>query len=408
MANSDTKIHHMKIPSSVMSRPARVAHFAPMAIMLALSVGLLSACSKHEAPPEVVRAVRSQLLAGQGGDVEREFSAEVRSRVESRLSFRVPGKVLARKVELGQAVRAGQVLAQLDSQDLRLQQDAASAGLSAAEANARQASADLQRFKELKTQGFISEAEYDRHVTAHLSSEASLRQAKAQAGVQGNQTAYAALMAGASGVITQVDLEPGQVVAAGQPVLTLAQDGPRDAVFSVPEDMGAAARALVGKAGAVKVRRWGAADWQPATVREVAAAADPVSRTLQVKADVGQAGFELGQTASVIFNTPVRVAQGVRIPLSALAERDGHSIVWVLDGASMTVKPQPVYTADVTGNVILVAKGLQPGQEIITAGAHVLSPGQKVKRYQEPGAPAPSAASAAQPAQVASAPVARP
>jgi multidrug efflux system membrane fusion protein len=385
LANSGTNIHHMKKQDAVMSQRAQ------WALIFAMVVGL-PACSKHEVPPEVVRAVRSQVVAGQGGEVEREFSAEVRSRIESRLAFRVPGKVLSRKVELGQA----------DAQDLRLQQDAASAGLSAAEANARQASADLQRFKELKGQGFISEAEYDRHVTAHLSSEASLRQAKAQAGVQGNQTAYAGLVAGASGVITQVDLEPGQVVAAGQPVLTLAHDGPRDAVFSVPEDMGAAARALVGKAGAVKVRRWGSAEWSPATVREVAAAADPVSRTLQVKADVGQSGFELGQTASVIFNTPVRTAQGVRIPLSALTERDGRSIVWLLDGASMTVKPQPVFTGDITGNVVLVAKGLQPGQEIITAGAHVLSPGQKVKRYQEAAASVPSAASAA------SAPVSHP
>jgi multidrug efflux system membrane fusion protein len=403
LANSGSNIHHMKKQHAVMSQGASNAPIAQLAFAFAMVIGL-PACSKHEVQPEVVRAVRSLVVAGQGGEVEREFSAEVRSRIESRLAFRVPGKVLSRKVELGQPVRAGQVLGQLDAQDLKLQQDAASAGLSAAEANARQATADLQRFKELKSQGFISEAEYDRHVTAHLSSEASLRQAKAQAGVQGNQTAYAGLVAGASGVITQVDLEPGQVVAAGQPVLTLAHDGPRDAVFAVPEDMGAAARALVGKPGAVKVRRWGSVDWAPATVREVAAAADPVSRTLQVKADVGQSGFELGQTASVIFNTPVRVAQGVRIPLSALTERDGRSIVWVLDGGSMTVKPQPVFTGDITGNVVLVAKGLQPGQEIITAGAHVLSPGQKVKRYQE----ATASASGAQPAVAASAPVARP
>ncbi len=379
----------MKKQNPVMSSRAPWA-VSTWALGLALTLGL-TACSKHEAPPEIIRAVRTQVVGGQGGEVEREFSAEVRARVESRLSFRVPGKVLARKVELGQSVRAGQLLAQMDAQDLQLQQSAAAAGLSAAEANARQATADLQRFKELKAQGFISEAEYDRHVTAQLSAEAALKQARAQASVQGNQTGYAGLVAGAAGVITQLDLEPGQVVAAGQPVLTLAHDGPRDAVFSVPEDMGATARALVGKAGAVKVRRWASADWVPATVREVAAAADPVTRTLQVKADVGNTHFELGQTATIVFNTPVRVATGLLIPLSALAEREGQSIVWVLDGASMTVKPQPVRTADVTGNSVLVVTGLQPAQEIVTAGAHVLGPGQKVKRYQAPGAAAPAA-----------------
>ena len=368
-------------------------------VALCGSIGALTACSKHEAPAPVERAVRTQVISGQGGSVEREFSAEVRARVESRLSFRVGGKVAARRVELGQAVRAGQVLAQLDAQDLRLQQDAAQAGLTAAEASARQAGADLKRFQDLKTQGFISEAEYDRHVTAHLTAEASLRQAKAQAGVQGNQTAYSSLIAGSSGVITQLDLEPGQVVAAGQVVLTLAHDGPRDAVFNVPEDMGPMARGLLGKTGALKVRRWGTAEWLPATVREVAAAADPVSRTLQVKADLGQGAFELGQTASITFQTPVRFAQGILVPLSALAERNGQSVVWVLDGRSMVVNPQPVRTADVSGNSVLVVVGLKDGQEIVTAGAHVLSPGQKVHRYVDPAAAASAVDAAASAAQ---------
>jgi len=193
-------------------------------------------------------------------------------------------------------------------------------------------------------------------------------------------------------VITSVDLEPGQVVAAGVPVLTLAQDGARDAIFAVPEDLGQVVRPMVGKPGAIKVRRWGTAEWVPATIRELAAAADPVTRTYQVKADVGKAGFELGQSASVAFNTPVRVTGGVRVPLNALTEKDGQFVVWVLDGAAMTVKPVPVITGDITGNVVLLAKGLSPGQEIVTAGVHALSPGQKVRRFQEIGAsPAASA-----------------
>jgi len=347
---------------------------APVWALAAVAVVVLAACSKEQVAPTPVRAVRTLVVSETGGVLEREFAAEVRARTESRLGFRVPGKVSRRLVELGQAVRTGQVLAQLDPQDLRLQQDAARAGLAAAEANATQANADLKRFTELKAQGFISAAELDRHVTAQKSADASLRQARAQAGVQSNQTSYAALVADASGVITSVDLEPGQVVNAGVPVLTLAQDGARDALFAVPEDLGQATRALVGKAGAIKVRRWGTSEWVPATIRELAAATDPVTRTYQVKADVGKAGFELGQTASVTFNTPVRVTGGVRVPLHALSEKDGQSVVWVLDGASMTVKPAPVITGDITGNVVLIAKGLTPGQEIVTAGAHTLRP----------------------------------
>ncbi|KGM39332.1 RND transporter [Aquabacterium sp. NJ1] len=366
------------------------AHRVPTGLVL-LSTALvlaLGGCSKEPPAPTPERAVRTLMVSETGGVLEREFSADIRARTESRLGFRVPGKVARRLVELGQAVRAGQVLGQLDPQDLRLQQDAARAGLAAAEANATQAAADLKRFKELKAQGFISEAELERHNTMATTAEASLRQARAQAGVQSNQTSYAALVADAAGVITSVDMEPGQVVNAGMPVLTLAHDGPRDAVFAVPEDLGQAVRGLVGKKDAIKVRRWGSNDWVPATVREVAAAADPATRTFLAKADVGKAGFELGQSASVAFNTPVRVAGGVRIPLYALAERDGKSIVWVLDAQSMTVKPTPVVTGDVTGNVILIAKGLAPGQEIVTAGVHALNPGQKVHRYQPATAPA--------------------
>jgi multidrug efflux system membrane fusion protein len=368
----------------------------------------LAACHKAPEAEPPARAVRTVVVNDTGGSLSREFAADIRARTESRLGFRVAGKVSRRLVELGQTVRAGQILAELDPNDLRLGQDAARAGLSAAEANLAQASADLKRFTELKAQGFISEAELDRHLTASKTAEASLRQARAQSGVQSNQAGYAALTADASGVITSVDLEPGQVVNAGTPVLTLAHDGPRDVVFAVPEDLAQRVRPLIGKAGGVQVRRWGTTDWLPATVREVAAATDPVTRTYQVKADVGRTGFELGQTATVMMSAPLRVPNGVRVPLHALAERDGRSVVWVLDPKSMTVQPVPVITGDVSGNMVLVAKGVTPGQELVTAGVHVLGPGQKVRRYQgaaESGmaASAPAMAAPDAPAPAASA-----
>lgn len=364
-------------------------------LLVMMAIGL-AGCSKPPVAETHVRAVRTLALAETGGALEREFSAEIRARSESRLGFRVGGKVNRRLVELGQAVTRGQVLAQLDPQDLRLGQEAARAGLAAAEAQAAQAAANYKRFAELKSQGFISAAELEHHETMNKAAHASLRQAQAQAGVQGNQTSYAALTADAPGVITGVDLEQGMVVAAGMPVLTLAHDGPRDAVFSVPEDMGPTVRALLGKPGALKARRWGTQVWVPVMVREVAAATDPMTRTYLVKADVGRAGFDLGQTATVVLNAPVRTAGGVRVPVNALAERGGKSALWVLDGKNMTVNPVPVTTSDITGNVILVSQGIQPGQEIVTAGVHVLTPGQKVRRYQsvnatnQPAAPVPA------------------
>ena len=353
--------------------------------VLMVSALMLSGCGKPAEQATPVRAVRTMVVADGGGTLQREFSADIRARTESRLSFRVGGKVTQRAVELGQRVRAGQLLAQVDPQDLRLGADAAKAALAAAEAQAAQASADLARFKELRSQGFISEAELERHTTAERAAQASLRQARAQAGVQLNQAGYASLSAGAPGVITSVDVEPGQVVGAGQPVLTLAQDGPRDVVFSVPEDMGPTVRALIGKAGGIQVRRWGTAEWAPAKVREVAGATDSLTRTLLVKADIGDLQAELGQTAAVLVRAPTRVKGGIQLPLHALAQRDGRSVVWVLDGKNMTVQPQPVVTGDIVGNLVLVADGVKPGQELVTAGVHVLTPGQKVKRYVEPG-----------------------
>lgn len=355
---------------------------APLYVLLPVMAALMAGCGKKPEAEPPVRSVRTLLLSETGGVLEREFAADIRARTESRLSFRVGGKVTRRTVELGQAVNRGQVLAQLDPQDLQLGQEAARAGLAAAEAQAAQASANFKRFSELKTQGFISAAELERHETMHKSAQASLRQARAQAGVQSNQTSYAALTADAPGVITSVELEPGMVVGAGMPVMTLAHDGPRDAVFSVPEDMGQTVRGLLGKPGALKVRRWGTEKWVPVTAREIAAAADPLTRTYLVKADVGRAGFELGQSATVVLNAPVTAAGGVRVPLNALAERDGKSVLWVLDGQAMTVKPVVVTPGDITGNVVLISQGIKPGQEIVTAGVHVLNPGQKVRRYQ--------------------------
>ena len=354
-----------------------------IATVTVLSV-LATACSKPAQTEVPLRAVRTLVLSETGGVVAREFAADIRARSESRMGFRVSGKVLKRSVDLGQRVRPGQVLAQLDPQDLSLNQEAGRAGLAAAEANAAQAEADLKRFGELRAQGFVSDAVLERYATSAKAAQASLRQARAQAGVQSNQASYATLTATASGVVTAVDAEPGQVVSAGVPVVTVALDGPRDAVFSVPEDMGPALRAQLGRTGGIQVRLWGRDEWTLATVREVAASTDTLTRTFLVKADVGPGGGELGQTAIARLNTSIHADGGLRIPLQALTERGGRSAVWVLDARSMTVQAQPVTTGAISGNVVLVTQGLKPGQEIVTAGTHVLTPGQKVKRYEGP------------------------
>jgi membrane fusion protein, multidrug efflux system len=280
--------------------------------------------------------------------------------------------------------------------ELRLGQDSARAGLVAAQANHDLAQADYQRFKELLDKGFISSAELERRDTTLKAARAQLDQAKAQSSVQGNAAGYATLVADASGVVTGIDAEPGMVVAAGAPVLRLAHDGPRDVVFSVPEDKVALIKALSAQPGAFKVRLWGdTAEPLVATVREIGASADPVTRTFLVKADIGRsAAVRLGQTATVLVAMP-QTAGVTKLPLSALKEEQGRTMVWLVDRDTMTVKLQPVQFAGADGNDAVVSGGISPGQVVVTAGVHVLTPGQKVKFYVDPGAPAASVASTA-------------
>jgi RND family efflux transporter MFP subunit len=354
----------------------------------------LAACSKTEPAPEPVRAVRTVTVSSQTAGGAYEYAGEVKARTESRLSFRVSGKMLKRFVDLGDTVKAGQVLAQLDAQDLRLGQDAARAAVAAAQASYEQNAADFKRYKELNDKGFIGPAELERRDMALKTSKAQLDQAKAQSNVQGNQAAYASLVADAAGVITGVDLEPGMVVSAGTSVVRLAHDGPRDVVFAVPEDKVGLVKALAAQPGRFKVRLWGATtDPLPATIREISAAADPMTRTFLIKADIGKAavdGARLGQTATVSMELP-QTTGVTKLPLSALREEQGRSAVWLVDRDSMRVKSQDVKLAGADGNDAVITAGLSPGQIVVTAGVHVLNPGQKVKFYVDPGAPAASA-----------------
>jgi membrane fusion protein, multidrug efflux system len=354
-----------------------------LAPTLALTfAALAAACSRPAPPAEPLRAVRTITVSQQSTGTSIDYAAEVRARTEARLSFRVAGKMVSRPVDLGDVVKKGQVLASLDPMDLRLGQQAASSGLEAARVNAEQAAADLKRFKELRDQGFISAAELDRRESTWKAAQAQVEQARAQASVQSNQARYTSLVADGAGVVTAVEAEPGAVLAAGAPVLRVAQDGPRDVVFAVPEQQAGPLRALEGKPGVLQVRVWGAGDAPlPATVREVSAAADPATRTFLVKADIGRAAARLGQTATVTL--PVPAATGaLKLPLAALFEQQGQSHVWLLDTTTMTVQAQPVKVAGAEGNMVLIGSGLAAGQTVVSAGAHTLTAGQKVALYK--------------------------
>lgn len=369
------------------------------AFVVLSSALLLAACSKSAPPEEPVRAVKVMTVGTDSFATTYEFAGEVKAQVESRLGFRVGGKIIRRQAELGQRVQAGQVLAQLDPQDYKLAADAARAQVAAAATQRDLASADYKRYKELRDQNFISGAELERRETTLKAAQAQLEQAQSQLAVQGNQANYAVLVADVSGVVTAVEAEVGQVVAAGTPVLRIAADGPRDVVFSVPEDKVAAIK--VGMP--VKVRVWAQNTGLEGKVREVGASADPLTRTYPVK--VALATREPPVLGATVYVQPQGLSaagvQVIKLPTTALRQEGRATAVWVLDKASMTVKSQLIEVATADGNEAVVASGLQPGMLVVSAGVHVLSPGQKVTIYQPK-----VAAALSPPAQTAINPVA--
>jgi len=377
----------MTVPTSF----ATLIRTAGTALLVA---GSLAACKQAPPPPEPIRAVKVMEVGTGTYGTALEYAGEVKARVESRLGFRVAGKITRRQAEVGQHVQPGTVLAQLDPKDYQLAAEAARAQANAALTNRDLAAADLKRYQGLRAQNFISEAELQRRESTFKSAQAQLEQSQAQVASQGNQERYTNLVADVAGIITAIEAEPGQVVSAGTPVVRIAVDGSRDVVFAVPED-----RAAYIKAGSpVAIRSW--ADNGHAmegTVREVAAAADAVTRTYAVKVAIDAATAPpLGAT---VYAQPKALSQVgrqvVKLPTSALRREGQGTAVWVLDKTSMTVRSQPVQVATADGNEAVIADGVTPGMLVVSAGVHVLSPGQKVTIYHDKySKPDPAAAAA--------------
>jgi RND family efflux transporter MFP subunit len=343
----------------------------------ALALFLLAACSKDAPPPEDVRPVRAMTLAAGGVRASTEFSGDVRPRYESRLGFRVGGKISARKVDIGSSVSRGTVLMQLDPQDLRLGQAQAQASLRAAQTNADLARAELKRYQDLRAQNFVSQAVLDQKVAAARSSQSNVEAARAQLREQANQTGYASLVSDTDGVVTGIDAEVGQVVQAGTPVVRVARTDEKEVVIGVPEDQVDELR----QAAEVKVRLWADPNRSIAgRIREVSPVADPATRTYTVKVSIpASEDVRLGMTAvvDIVHQSGDAAGAQLRAPLSSLVQNKGGSSVWVIENNA--VKLQPVQVSGVAGNDVLLAGGVRPGQTIVTAGVNLLKNGQKVK-----------------------------
>ncbi|MEC4721829.1 efflux RND transporter periplasmic adaptor subunit [Noviherbaspirillum sp. CPCC 100848] len=346
-----------------------------LAILACAGLLLLGGCSKPVEKTEDVRPVRVMKLESGNIDTVAEFSGDVRARYESRLGFRVGGKIVARKVEVGSVVKRGQVLMQLDPQDLQLAQAQANAALKAAESNRDLARAELKRYQDLREKNFVSQAVLDSKETAFKAAQASYDQAVAGYRNQSNQAGYAVLHADADGIVTSIDAEAGQVVAAGAPVVRLAQGGEREIVIGIPEDRVEDLRRVTD----VRVRTWAERERIiPGKIREISPVADPVTRTYTAKVSIPASAenVKLGMTAYVAFAAKSANA-AMRLPLTALFQDKSNTAVWVVENG--TVRLAPVQVAGTADNDILVSGGVAPGQTVVTAGVNLLKSGQKVK-----------------------------
>ena len=342
-----------------------------------LAVFLAAGCSRPAEKAEDIRPVRVQRIVPGIPTQDTGYSGEVRARYETRLAFRVPGKITLRQVEVGQEVKRGQLLARLDPRDLQLSEAALKAQAVAAQAELDLASSDLKRYQELRAKNFISQAEMERRSNTFSTAKARYDQAAAQLAQSGNQSSYAALLADADGVVTALEAEAGQVVAAGQTVLRLARLEEKEVVISVPEQRVDELK----RASQIEVRLWARPEKAyAAKLREIAPASDPVTRTYTVKISLPDPDrdMRLGMTASV--DTRHRdAAPSIRIPLAALYERDRQPAVWVVDPDKLVVSLVEVKTGPLSGNDIVVDSGLVPGALVVTAGVHLLRGGQKVR-----------------------------
>ncbi|POA98153.1 efflux RND transporter periplasmic adaptor subunit [Chromobacterium sinusclupearum] len=336
---------------------------------------VLSACQEKASAPEDIRPVR-YIVAGDAAALSgSSYSGEIRARNETQLAFRVPGKVVAKLVNSGERVKKGQPLARLDPNDYQLDLAAKQAQLAAAESDLAQQQLNLKRYRELLAKQFISQAQVDAQINGVNAAQAKVNQARAALSASRNQTVYATLTADADGVVSQMQAEPGLVVAAGQPVAKLSQDGSREVAIQVPEN----ALEAVRKAGSFRVTLWKGGAPLEGKLRELAADADPVTRTYPARIALSgdSRGLQLGMTADVAL--PAQASHQLRLPLSALLDLQGKHYVWTIDDKTLRVSRKPVKVAAIDSDNAVIASGVRAGDKVVTAGVHLLHEQQRIK-----------------------------
>jgi multidrug efflux system membrane fusion protein len=366
--------------------------FRACALSLSLAV-VLAACGGGDAPAEPTRPVLV-VLPGEGpGSAPSAFAGEIRAREESPLSFRIGGQIVRRLADAGDRVHRGDVLAELDPGDERLQVDAAQAQLAAAEGELARATADQKRYAHLADEQLVSRSTLDAQNAAYIAAAGQARAARAQLATARNQSEYTQLRAPRDGVIATRNAEAGQTVTAGQAIYTLAGAAGREVAIALPESR--IREFAIGQP--VLVELWSQPGKRlPGRIREIAAVADPQARTYATRIALdasAAANVELGQSARVyIAGAQDAKSTALRLPLSAL-QRDegGRPAVWVVDPRTNALKRVPVQVGAYDAESVPVLSGVRAGDRVVAAGGHLLREGQVVAPVDRDNRPLPKA-----------------
>ena len=366
---------------------------------LALTV-LLCACQPGEDAkpvPEPIRPVRVVTVEEAPGGETVILTGNVQSQDEVNLAFRVSGQLIARSVNVGDRVRAGQVVARLDPANARNALEAARANLASAMARLTEARNTVARYEPLMPRGFVPRVQFDRAVEARQAAQAQVDAVRAQVATAENNLSYTNLVADGAGTVTARGAEPGEVVAAGRMVVQLARQGGRDAVFDVPARVKDTASAEdpveVVLSSDPAVRATG-------RVREVSPQADPVTRTFRVRVGLENPPAAMRLGSSVTGAVHLGGSAGIHVPASALTASQGQPAVWVLNGADNRVALRNIDVARFELDRVLVAQGLDVGELVVTAGVQTLRPGQEVRLLGQGGGGTPPAPQSELPVEI--------
>lgn len=352
-----------------------------LCLACSLSIAILAGCSREDTKNRASLAVKVRTVELVDYAPKFMLTGEISARAQSDLSFRVTGRIIERKVDVGAHVDSDEILARLDPKEQEADVYAARAAVQAAEAKLRQVTSSFERQKTLLGQGFTTRHDYDQAEQDHRTAQATLDSAKAQLATARDQLAQTILRAPSPGVITARSMELGQIAQAAQTVFTLAQDGPRDAVINVQES-------VISMISGTNIEIALVFDPRVTTtgeVREIAPAVDAVTGTVRVKIGIAQTPPEMMLGSAVTVTAHAKPRQMAVLPWSALSSDSGKPAVWLVDTKSRTVALRRIEIESFDSSNIVIRAGLHPGEIVVTAGTQLLRPMQQVAFAEETG-----------------------